>query len=319
MKMDIRTKYAPVVAFAYNRADKIINCLHSIEKNPEVKETDLVIYCDGAKSEKGKPAVEATRLALREYIDKSSFKTVSLIEAPENKGLAKSIIDGVTDVIERYGRAIVVEDDLIVSQSFLSYMNGALEYYKDNSRIGAVSAYTYPLRSLKDYDRDIYVMHKGDCWGWATWNDRWDKAAWADVDFDSYFRDKELRKRFEKTESGWDLLMLLQSQGKISSWAVRWVYYLMKRDLLTVYPTRSYVTNAGFDGSGTHSNKSEENHYFTALATDMKRTRFEELEPNEVFEKEAARFPKNGTKAFFKYYLKRCYVKLFDVKRIIDR
>jgi glycosyltransferase involved in cell wall biosynthesis len=314
---DNTCKYVPVVAFAYNRADKIMNCLNSLEKNALVSETDIVIFCDGPKSEAGRAAVEATRQALRDYQGRSLFKHVEIIESPVNKGLAKSLIEGVTNVLDRYGRAIIVEDDLVVSVNFLSYMNGALDFYQDNPRIGAVSGYTYPLKILNSYDRDVYIMHKGDCWGWATWKDRWDNASWADVDFDAYFRDKAFRKKLEGTESGWDLLMLLQSRGKISSWAIRWVASLLKRGLCTVYPAKSLVTNAGFDGSGTHSSKSEEAQYFTALSNEIKEFRFEDLKPNAALEKEAAAFPRKGIAASCKYILKRCYVKMNDVKRTL--
>jgi len=310
-------KYAPVVAFAYNRADKIIKCLESIERNEEAKETDLIVYCDGAKSEKGLVKVEKTREALRAYKDRAGFSSVKIVEAPKNKGLAKSIIEGVTEVVEQYGRVIVVEDDLIVSAKFLEYMNGALDFYEENSNVGAISGYTYPLDGLKDYKKDVYLMHKGDCWGWATWKEAWDKASWADVDYDAYFKDGDLRRKFENTENGWDLLMVLQYQGKISSWAVRWVLSLLKRNLWTVYPKESYVTNAGFDGSGTHSSKTEEDHYFTKLATDDKKCSFELFEPDRRLEKEAARFPRKGFGMGAKYYLKRIYVTLFDLKRVI--
>ena len=313
------TKYAPVVAFAYNRADKIIGCLKSLEQNPESRQTQLYIYCDGAKSEKGISKVQETRKALHRYKEKANFADITIIEAAQNKGLARSIIEGVTEVINKHKKAIIVEDDLVVSERFLEFMNGALDYYKDNNKIGAISAYTYPLEALQAYDKDVYTMHKGDCWGWATWADRWNNAVWAEVDFNEYFKDKKLRRRFENTENGWDLLMLLQSQGKISSWAVRWVLNLLKENLLTVYPANSYVTNAGFDGSGTHSNKSEEDHYFTALTNKEGSIVFENLEPDMLIEKQAAVFPRKGLKACVKYFLKRCYVLLFDIKRSITK
>lgn len=316
MEIEIDIKYAPVVAFAYNRADKILGCLKSLEKNPEARDTVLYIYSDGAKSEKGAPKVEETRKALREYKKSAGFKEIYLIEAEKNKGLAKSIIEGVTEVINKYHKAIIIEDDLVLSDGFLKYMNGALDYYQNNKHIGAISAYTYPIKDLSEYQKDVYVMHKGDCWGWATWADRWNNASWAEVDFDHYFADRKLRCRFENTENGWDLLMLLQSQGKISSWAVRWVLNLLKKDLWTVYPRYSLVTNNGFDGSGTHSNKSEESHYFAELVKVDHDIIFENLSPDVLLEKQAAVFPRKGFKAGVKYWLKRIYVLFFDLKRI---
>ena len=155
MTKDEHIKYAPIVAFAYNRADKIIGCLKSLELNPEASGTDLYIYCDGAKNNEGLPKVQKTRDELHEYEKNSSFASVTIIEASQNKGLAASIIAGVTEVINKYGRAIIVEDDLVVSGRFLEYMNGALDYYKDNDKIGAISAYTYPLKALVSYEEEF--------------------------------------------------------------------------------------------------------------------------------------------------------------------
>ena len=306
--------YAPVVAFAYNRADKIIRCLTALSQNPEAKETDLFIYSDGPKSEAGASGVKETRDALKKFKVEAGFKSVTIIEAERNKGLATSIMDGVTEVVNKHGKAIIVEDDLLVSKKFLSYMNGALDYYADNHRIGAISGYTYPLKELENYDGDVYVMHKGDCWGWATWKDRWDNASWGDVDFDAYLHDKKLRRKFENTENGWDLLMILLSQGKTSSWAVRWVLYLLKNDLWTVYPKESFVSNAGFDGSGIHSNKSEEVLYYRPLSDDQKEVVFKDVTPNEKLERQAAVHPRRGFVNGSIYWMKRVYVHLFNLR-----
>lgn len=310
---------APVVAFAYNRADKIIRCLEALEQNPECFQTDLIIYGDGAKSEKGLSLVEETRKTIKEYKNRSKFQSVEVIEAPQNKGLARSILEGVTTVLNQYGKAIIVEDDLIVSKDFLRYMNGALSFYEKDTRIGAISGYTYPVEGLKNYQQDTYLLRKGDCWGWATWEDRWKNAEWSAVDFEAYFRDKALRKRLEQTENGWDLLMLLQSQGKISSWAIRWVLYLLQNDLCTVYPKSSLVTNSGFDGSGTHSNQSEENHFFTQLVEHPQEFVYTKDAVREQLAYEAAVFPRKGINAGCKYWMKRCYVKIYDVKRLLRR
>lgn len=306
---------APVVAFAYNRADKIIRCLETLEKNPEAADTELIIYSDGPKNPEDKTAIDDIRKALHEYRQRALFASVEVVEAPVNKGLATSIMTGVTEVVEKYGKVIVIEDDLVVSRSFLKYMNRALDYYQDNPKIGAISGYTYPLKALETYDKDVYIMHKGDCWGWATWKDRWNRAKWADIDFDAYFKDKALRRKLENTENGWDLLMILLSQGKTSSWAIRWVFYLLQNDLWTVYPTRSLVTNAGFDGSGTHSNKFEEVLYYRPLEESASDVTFEDLMPDKRFEREAAVHPRKGLVNGAVYYLKRIYVHIFHATR----
>ena len=319
MNEEIKKKdiYAPVVVFAYNRADKIVKCLESLEKNQEASQTELIIYSDAARNEKDQEAVRNTRKVLKDYKKKARFLSVSVIEAGYNKGLSASIIEGVTGVLSRYKKAIIIEDDLIVSENFLSFMNGALNFYRDNIKIGAISGYTYPLKELERYKNDVYVLRKGDCWGWATWADRWNGALWAEIDFRTYFADKGLRKKFENTENGWDLLMLLQSKGKISSWAIRWVLNLLKEDLWTIYPKSSYVTNTGFDGSGTHSSKSERNHFFTGLKK-QGMPNFKNMRPDIELEKAAAIYPRKGFMRSVKYFFGRCYVRIYDLKRFMQ-
>ena len=86
-------------------------------------QSDKYIYIDGCRNagdeEKQKAVVD---------IAKDSMATV--IVSDHNKGLGNSIISGVSDVIARYGKVIVLEDDLRLMQGFLAYMNQALDMYE---------------------------------------------------------------------------------------------------------------------------------------------------------------------------------------------
>ena len=244
--------YAPVAVFAYNRADKLENCIKNLEKCAETASTDLHIFCDGPKGDKDRDAVRSVHDMARAYSQTGPFKSVTVHAQEKNRGLAASIISGVTEVVNGSGKVIVVEDDLVVLPSFLTYMNEGLEFYRDEPKCGSVCGFSYPMKSLKAYDKDVYFTRKGDCWGWATWSDRWNGAVWADTDFESYLSDGKRRRDFESLEAGLDRLMYLQYKGSIDSWAVRWIYYLFTKGQLSVYPTKSQVINDGFDGSGTH-------------------------------------------------------------------
>lgn len=242
---------SPVVLFVYNRLEKTKRCIECLERCPEAKDTDLYIFSDGPKAG-SKNEVLSVRTYLDEYIAKSRFNNVILIKSEVNKGLAASVIDGVSKVINEYGKVIVVEDDLIVAKDFLIYMNEALKYYEDKPQYGSISAFTYPIKELENYSADIFVTRKAECWGWGTWTDRWANAKWQDTDFRKYLQNRKQRIEFEKLEAGLDKLMYLQYQGEIDSWAVRWLFYLFTNELYTVYPAKSRVYNDGFDGSGTH-------------------------------------------------------------------
>lgn len=249
--------YAPIAVFSYNRADKLEKCLNALEKNPLAKETDLYLFADGAKGVEDSEKVKEVRDFIHKYLNDSEFHKVVLVEQAKNLGLANSIIGGVTKVINEHHKVIVVEDDLIVTNDFLSYMNSALDYYEEMKEYGSISAYTYPLKELEKYDKDIYVTHKGECWGWGTWHDRWNEVDWTVPDFDSYKKDRKKRKDFDAVEKGLDRMLILQQAGKIDSWAVRWCYHLFTHQLLTVYPRISKAQNIGFDGSGTNCGDAE--------------------------------------------------------------
>ncbi len=281
---------APVALFAYKRLDKLQACLNALEKNTLIGETDLFIFSDGAKGNDDAVQVNEVRDYLRSYA--GGFKKIEITESSVNRGLANSIIAGVTKVINEYGKVIVVEDDLITASDFLMYMNKGLDFYKDFKEYGSISAYTYALSGLDEYERDIYVTRKGECWGWATWNDRWEKVDWNVSDFKEYMRNRKRRKEFDSLQNGIDKMLILQMKGKIDSWAVRWCYHLYKNQLLTVYPKISRVNNIGFDGSGTHC--TADDIYKVPLNEEKTECKFERLGINNRLEKETALFERKG-------------------------
>lgn len=267
--------FAPVVLFVYNRLDHTTNVINSLRKNLLADQTDLYIFSDAAKSENGLEKVNAVREYIRKADWRSSFQSVTVVEAEQNKGLAKSIIGGVTAILEKYGKVIVVEDDLVLSPYFLKYMNGALDYYKDVPDVWSISGYSFPMKSLRNYPHDVFYSYRGSSWGWATWLDRWVKTDWEVKDYQELMRDKERQKHFNLGGSDLTGMLGLQMEGKINSWAIRWVYTQSNLNMYTVYPKNSYILNDGCDGSGTNSGTHRE------LETDIKESvancRFERL------------------------------------------
>ena len=187
----------------------------------------------------------------------------------KNSGLAKSIIGGVTDVIAKYGRVIVIEDDIIVSPSFLKYMNDGLFFYEKNKDIWAMASYGYNLKALKKYQKDVYIGYRASSWGWATWRNRWETVDWEVKDFAALEKSKEMQKKF--CRGGGDLYPMLQRQmrGESDSWAIRWNYAASRQNRFTVYPRIGLVSNEGFDGSGSHTgNRGSEAKYYEHYNSD---------------------------------------------------
>ena len=237
--------YAPIALFTYNRADHTRRAVESLLQNAEAKDSDLFIFSDGPKNEKAVRGVAENR----EYIHTvTGFKTVTIVEREKNWGLANSLIAGITDVINKYGRVIVVEDDLILSPYFLKFMNDGLEKYKDDDRVGTITGFVPPIEEKLP---ETFFLTYFQCWGWATW-----KRAWDLLETDARPLLKGLRFKRKKFDVGGGVCnygnLYCQKVGLVDSWYLRYYASLFLKGKLSLYPGRSVATNEGLDGSGTH-------------------------------------------------------------------
>lgn len=244
---------SPIVAFVYARPKHTKKMLDTLSKNKLAKDSILYIFSDNAKKDKDIENVKEVRKIIHSYENRNLFKDIKIEEATQNKGLARSVIEGITSVIEQYEKVIVLEDDLIVSETFLEYMNESLELYKENKKIWSISGYNLPIKIPKTYRKDVYVSYRGSSWSWATWKDRWNTVDWKVTDYLEFKHSFQKRKKLNR--GGPDMAQMLDAQMSkmIDSWAIRWCYEQSKQDKYTIYPIKSLVINQGLDGSGTHS------------------------------------------------------------------
>ncbi len=239
---------APVLLFGFNRPDLIAKTIDALKLNKLATETELIVFSDGPRSDKD--IIQIGRL--REIVKcTKGFRSVTLIKQEVNKGLANSIIDGVSETIETHGKVIVLEDDLISSDNFLVFMNKALDYYQENKSVFSISGYTFSFSSKSK--RDVYFTKRGSSWGWATWADRWKNVDWAVKDFDTFKSNIGEQKQFNRMGTDLSDMLSRQMAGKMNSWAIRWVYQQHKEDSFTVYPTKSKIRNLGFGETATHT------------------------------------------------------------------
>lgn len=246
-------KLAPVVMFVYNREDHFIQTYKSLCRCPEAKQTDLYIFSDGPKNDKQIEKVKNVRSVLKKIIEDDSFLSVHVVENSNNRGLAKSVISGVTEVIETYGCAIVVEDDCSPAPSFLKYMNQCLNYYETDNRVGAVAGFTPEIDFPESFNEDVFFAYRSCSWGWATWRDRWNDVDWDLKNMKDFYRNPRLIKLLNSNGNDRFIRLYRQTKGNGSSWSVRFGAHLVRKNQLTVYPKYSYIKNIGCDASGVHS------------------------------------------------------------------
>jgi hypothetical protein len=240
--------FAPVALFVFNRPEHTERTINSLLANPEAKETDLIIYSDGWKNEDQKATVNQVRDLISNI---KGFKSVKIYPATQNLGLAKSIITGVTEQLKTNNEIIVLEDDMVVSTSFLEYMNFNLTYYKDEPKVASIHGYCYPVDKPLP---NLFFQRGADCWGWGTW-----ARAWSFFEPDgklllSKLQELKLVDQFDHFGAASKIRMLNnQINGRVDSWAIRWDASVFLKDMLTLYPGKSLVKNIGADGGGTHT------------------------------------------------------------------
>ena len=240
-------KYAPIVIFTYNRYEHFVKVIENLKLCDLANQSDLFIYSDGAKTEIEQDIVQKIRVYVKKI---EGFKSVTLVAQNENYGLAKNIIEGVTKIVNEYEKIIVLEDDLIVSNQFLKYMNISLENFKDEKRIWHISGWNYPIDTINlPYLIQIRIMN---CWGWATWKDRWNYFEKDPKKLINEFN-KDMIKAFDVDNSGvfWNQI-IANNNGLINTWAIFWYATIFLNNGICINPKISMVKNIGHDGSGTH-------------------------------------------------------------------
>lgn len=267
---------APIVLFVYNRLDHTKQTLEALQKNELASESELFIYSDATKNEDVKPKVDA----VREYIKTlDGFKNITIYEREKNWGLANSIIDGVTQIVNEYGKIIVLEDDLVTSPFFLKFMNEALEVYKDEEKVWHVSGWNYPIDT--DGLDDVFLWRLMNCWGWATWKNKWQYFEKNIEKTILEFTPEDIKRfNIDDIENFWGQI-ISNKEGNINTWAIFWYASIFKKDGLCLNPTKSFVESIGNDDSGTHCGGTDIFKSKRSLSQNIKFT-------NNIFENELA-------------------------------
>ncbi|HSH72705.1 MAG TPA: glycosyltransferase family 2 protein [Methylophilaceae bacterium] len=250
---------APIALFVYARPEHTKKTVEALQQNTLASQSDLVVFADAAKhAELGNKCQE-----VREYIRTiEGFKTVTIHERNENWGLAKSIINGVSELVKSHGRVIVLEDDLVTSPYFLEYMNAALDRYQNDEQVMHISGYMFPIE--QSGLAETFFLRTASCWGWATWARAWqhfEKDAEALIG--SFSRETIKRFNMDGTYDFWTQVLKNQTK-EINTWAVFWYATVFQKQGLCLHPAISMTVNIGIDGTGIHCGNNDV--FNTALA-----------------------------------------------------
>jgi len=244
----------PVAVFAYNRPAHLKATLEALRNNYGADESSLYIFSDGAKVDEEVAIIAEVRSVIKNF--DTGFKTVEIFESENNRGLADSIISGVTEIVSIHEKVVVIEDDIITAPQTLDYFNQTLNHFEHNTSVFSISAYSHPPEIMElpeSYEYDVYCIPRMMCWGWATWADRWKVADWKVSDFPTFLHSSSLQKSYCKY-IGRDSLETLKRcvADEKDVWACRWVYTHFMHHALCVCPVKSFIDNIGLDSTGVN-------------------------------------------------------------------
>lgn len=263
---------SPIALFAYNRPEHTRKTVEALALNDLAPESDLFVFSDGLKNPEDKVPVAMVRDYVRGIC---GFRSVTVVERERNWGLSRSIILGVTEIVNRFGRIVVLEDDMVTSKFFLCYMNEALELYAKEDSVISIHGYLMPVNAELP---ETFFLLGADCWGWGTWKRGWDLFESDGAKLLNELKTRNLEKRFDYNGTyNFSSMLKEQVRGNNDSWAVRWYAAALLNNKLTLYPGKSLVQNIGCDDSGTNCNRTNA---FQAVV-DNKMLHLEYLKPEE--------------------------------------
>lgn len=259
---------APVVLFTYNRPWHTEQTLNALMRNVLADKSTLYIYCDGPKKDTSKKELNNIN-EVRSIVRKNDWcKEVIIFEKDDNLGLANSVIGGVTEIIEKHGKVIVIEDDIITGKHFLEFMNSGLECYKDNDRVYGISGYCFPAsKRIKESTFFLPIMSS---WGYGTWVDRWSKINFSGEELINAVNERGIQSNINFGRLNYYRMLKDQVSGKINSWAVRFYVSMFLDNGVFLYPNTSLLHNIGLDGSGVHCNEEDSKIYGDSFHKDIK-------------------------------------------------
>ncbi len=242
-------RVAPIAIFAFNRPDNLTALLESLELCPEFPNSDVYFFIDGARD-----SADAVGLqAVRKVIYARRRPGVYIIESDTNKGLKRSLVSGISQVLKSHDSVIVLEDDLVLAPGALKYFNDALQKYSEIDRVWSISGYNYDIRRSSPRTDAVFLPF---ClpWGWATWRRAWLKHSDSDGSTFSQTNSDSFRLRFDAGVRDFSAILNLDRSGEVNSWFINWYLEMFLQGGVALFPPTSLVTNQGMRG-GTHANR----------------------------------------------------------------
>lgn len=234
----------PVVLITYKRLDTTKRVFEKIRQARPVK---LYLISDGPKTDVPEDAAKIQRV--RDYMDSGIDWECEVIRdySEVNQGCKTRIVTGLDNVFANEEYAIILEDDVLVHDTFFQFCQEMLEYYKDDEKIGVIQAMNLCAGYDSPQGQSYYFSRYVETWGWATWRRVWKTYSVDTPDYERLRDAKVLEKYWDKWYGG-EVMRGIQrvEEGKLQAWDYQFWYTIAKNEQLSVVPAVNLADNIGF-------------------------------------------------------------------------
>ena len=248
----LNSNLAPIGLSVYSRPEHLQKTISALKSDPLASVSELTVFSDAA-APGDEDAVHQVRELLKGI---EGFKKVGLVIRSENDRVGNNR-NGMRSLLNKHGKLIWLEEDIVIAPGFLRFMNTALDTYKQDRNIFSVCGYRPPISIPAAYTPDVFTLPRFCAWGFGIWKDRFDliQMKIAPGEFKKFLLSPVKVLRF--CQGGWDMLPMLREEvnGNLDALDVKIFYQQFLLQMQTVYPTRFLARNIGHDGTGMHCNK----------------------------------------------------------------
>ena len=154
-------------------------------------------------------------------------------------------------------KCIILEDDIVPSQSFFPFCKELLDKYENDTRIDRICGQV--LLKENKCEGDYFFMRAGSSWGWATWKrvaDTWES------EYDFLKNENAISLIKAQYPKDADARYLEQTCRLAATGVAHWErivsYSMILNSRLVIYPSKNLIKCIGISENATHAPANEQ-------------------------------------------------------------
>lgn len=248
MKHPAKTDVAVLMLF-FTRSDTLRQVFEAVR---QARPPRLFLYQDGPRGEKDMAGIEACRkIVADEQIDWECDVHRQYLD--HNQGCDPSGFRSHQWAFSLADKVIVLEDDVVPSQSFFPFCKEMLDRYEHDERVSMIAGFNTD-EVTTDIPYDYFFTSVLSIWGWASWRrvaQRWEADYAFMHDQFNYHQLETLSRQRDYRNTMLSMFRDHSQSGKEYFETIYWADMILNSGL-TVMPTKNLVSNVGLTADSTH-------------------------------------------------------------------